>query len=719
MKKFAKLLAMVLAVSMVLTMFVGAYDYKDAASIDEDKADAVKAVYEAGIMMGDDKGNFNPTNALTRDEMAKILYVMTNADQSAKAVYGVLANEFDDADEIPNWSKNFIGYAAATSYLKGDDKNEVNAKDNLTYVEAAIVLLRTLGLEGAYKVGETEYDDFTGPKWYSNALFAADQAGLLAGIDVEDFRAAITREDVAVMINNAFSAIVDDKNNTDPTDDVLGEDIYALATASTGVVINTATEKDDDDNEYDVLVLSNGKKIPQGDIEYADVVGKEISVVFEGTTLLDAVLGESKEVEATLDQLTFNPVTEKKDGRDVPKTSDKHAFQVTELKKDKEVLLKDIFTYDLYIFNGSMAGDKYENTDAVQLPALIAAEMQKQEVTLVINEGSVSVFYARTFFINFDADDMNEDYDAKKGWLGTYTYESDFNGDRKADVIAAEYASLKKGIYAAQIIDNELIIVGATKTVDATKVVATQNTKGEITVKVDGEEAAVVYDAAVEGANKADIFATINKAGLEAFASTDIYRMSGDTLGSVVMYGDWIISAKRASTSTEGDPFYGVVTGITYGKIVDTNDLDRDTSKTDIVEVEVIAVETEDATLEITALRGTFSVAEGTLYQFTTDLEGKITDAIDVTWSNKVLTNVKAGKVTDATFADDAEFIFVNLTDDAKLADITIDGDVITVAGKKVLKNTVKAFWIADADVDVVVVVYDLKAEFGVYGEIK
>ena len=43
MKKFAKLLAMVLAVSMVLTMFVGAYDYNDAADIDEAKAAAEQA----------------------------------------------------------------------------------------------------------------------------------------------------------------------------------------------------------------------------------------------------------------------------------------------------------------------------------------------------------------------------------------------------------------------------------------------------------------------------------------------------------------------------------------------------------------------------------------------------------------------------------------------------------------------------------------------------
>ena len=131
MKKFAKLLAMVLAVSMVLTMFVGAFDYNDAAAIDEDKASAVEAVYSYGIMQGNNKGEFNPKANLTRDEMAKILFALKEAglDASGKVIFSTF---FDDADAIPDWSKGYIGYAFQNEILVGNANNEVNALGTLT-----------------------------------------------------------------------------------------------------------------------------------------------------------------------------------------------------------------------------------------------------------------------------------------------------------------------------------------------------------------------------------------------------------------------------------------------------------------------------------------------------------------------------------------------------------------------------------------------------------
>ena len=59
MKKFARLLSMVLAVATVLTLCVGAFDYVDAADIDKSKVGAVNAVYD-GHHAGQQQGRIQP-----------------------------------------------------------------------------------------------------------------------------------------------------------------------------------------------------------------------------------------------------------------------------------------------------------------------------------------------------------------------------------------------------------------------------------------------------------------------------------------------------------------------------------------------------------------------------------------------------------------------------------------------------------------------------------
>ena len=107
MKKFARLLSMVLAVATVLTLCVGAFDYVDAADIDESKVKAVNAVYDWGIMQGNNKGEFNPKGLLTRDEMSKIMYAMKEVGLDVESYYGgFLTAAFVDAAKVPAWRKH-------------------------------------------------------------------------------------------------------------------------------------------------------------------------------------------------------------------------------------------------------------------------------------------------------------------------------------------------------------------------------------------------------------------------------------------------------------------------------------------------------------------------------------------------------------------------------------------------------------------------------------
>lgn len=702
MKKFAKLLAMVLAVSMVLTMFVGAFEYVDAEYIDEDKADAVAYVYDLGVMMGNTKGEFNPRGELTRDEMAKILYVLLNVDQKAGSVYGLLADEFVDSAAIPAWSKNFVGYAAAKNLIVGNAAGEANALGTLSYVEAAIMLMRTLELEDEYydAASETWYADFTGPKWYTNAVIAADENGLLEGLDIDNFKAAISREDVAVMIANAIDLqyVLDDNDTpADDTDDFYYDAYYKLAYPVYGIVTGVDTN---DDDETVLVIDGNKTDVLLGDIELADIIGKEISAVVEDDEIISELSFDGAVFETTLGGLEIAADAKDYDG-------DKN--------KTEEVLFID----GKAIVDVADLGDAYLFFCGVELvipvefdvlfDALTTSFMLQQEIALVINsDGTVSFFFSPIFFLDFDADLIEEDYDSEDGWLGTYTYDESL-------AIDPDYASLEDGIYAVQVIDGELVIVGATKEVDGTKVVATKNSKGEITVKVDGEKAVVVYDDVLEGVDKVAAFDMINEAGMEAISSADIYNFQGTVkLGSVLMYGDWLITFNRGSAPTPVDNYtYAVIADWYTDIIVDADDLDEDDDDEELIEIVTIIMNTEEGEETVTAIASEVgALTVGGLYQVR---ESGFTKA---TLNSGLVTKIDGDKieVDGLTPADKAEYVFVNLTGDgAELSDITIKDGIIKVAGKKVLKESVMAFW---AENDKIVIVYDLEREFGDYAKV-
>ena len=711
MKKFAKLLAMVLAVSMVLTMFVGAVDYKDAASIDEDKAAAVQTVYEAGIMMGNDKGEFNPTSTLTRDEMAKILFALESADQQAGKIYGILADEFADSAKIPAWSKNFVGYASVNSLIVGNDKNEVNALGTLSYVEAAIVLLRSLDLEVYYdySVGEDDYDGFTGPKWFTNAVIAADNAGLLSGLDIVDFNDAITREDVAVMITNAIASqkAVDDNETEDEEDDVIYDAIYSLAESATGTVLAKDTIEVDDE-DVDVLVLSNDSLIPMGNLDIAEVAGKEISVVYEGEALLDVVVGDSEPITTTLDTIAIE-----EDEDDASKLV---------LTVDDEVVLKNIFDYELYIFEDSaVAGVAYDEGSMGTVLEMIAAEFEQQKVTLLVNENSVSVFYAPISFVTIDPEKITEDYNEEDDcWTDVWFIDENDNANLDAGElkIDADYVELEDAIVAAaKVIDGELIVVGVPEEVDGSKLTITKSSKG-YTAKLNGEAIELInINATVDGQLDAD--------NNFAWHSENWYyaNQGTDAVGTLLVYNGWVLSVAAAEDEEdEDDSFYAVIVEWVESKMTETDDVNNGNDDDDeVIDVTTVTLQTASGKFDAIVVGKDLGLVTGALYQIDeTPAEGE--DAYVKVKLNSGL--VTATATDDANMivetlgeiSDEAEVVYVNMVDDANLAtELEISGGIIKVAGEKVKYNTVKAFWV---DGDTVVVVYDLEKKFGVYGDI-
>ena len=89
-----------------------------------------------GIIDGDDKGYFNPYDAITREEMAKILCNALELDELETS-----ANPFEDDAEIAQWAKGYVNAVQAEGIMEGSN-GSFNPRDNATRAEGAAVLVR-------------------------------------------------------------------------------------------------------------------------------------------------------------------------------------------------------------------------------------------------------------------------------------------------------------------------------------------------------------------------------------------------------------------------------------------------------------------------------------------------------------------------------------------------------------------------------------------------
>ena len=82
-----KLLALVLALVMSMSLVtISNADFKDADKIDY--TEAVDVMNAVGVLIGDENGNFNPKENLTRAQAAKIISYLLLGNKTAEGLAG-------------------------------------------------------------------------------------------------------------------------------------------------------------------------------------------------------------------------------------------------------------------------------------------------------------------------------------------------------------------------------------------------------------------------------------------------------------------------------------------------------------------------------------------------------------------------------------------------------------------------------------------------------
>ncbi len=229
-----KLLAMVLALVMTLSLAVSANAFKDDKSISDDYAEAVAVLNGMGVFKGYEDGSFKPTGDITRAEVSAIVYrVYTQDVKDAKASMYATYNKFSDMAGA-SWAAGYIGYCANASLVKGYPDGTFKPSGKVTGYEVLAMILRAVGYD--------KNNEFSGADWALHVAQTAQQLGVLDNVaKTTDLNAPASRELVAELLfqgiqkaqvtyTPAFGYVTDKVIGTKTNS--LGEKNFKLASAA-------------------------------------------------------------------------------------------------------------------------------------------------------------------------------------------------------------------------------------------------------------------------------------------------------------------------------------------------------------------------------------------------------------------------------------------------------------------------------------------------------
>ena len=185
--KVKRIAALTLAAACAATVFAGAA-FTDQSSI-KVNSKVIDTLTEKNVIKGFEDGSFQPDKAVTRAEMAKMIYVLRTNGGTSAATYAEKMST--------NWASGYIKYCYAYGIVAGKSSTVFAPDAPVTTVEAAKMLLVYSGVDAAQS-------GLTGAQWKANTMKLADQDGLLKGVEA-DIDAPLPRQYAAQMIYNELA----------------------------------------------------------------------------------------------------------------------------------------------------------------------------------------------------------------------------------------------------------------------------------------------------------------------------------------------------------------------------------------------------------------------------------------------------------------------------------------------------------------------------------
>ena len=261
-----KLLALVLALVMSMSLVtISNAAFKDADKIDY--KEAVDVMNAVGVFVGDEKGNFNAKENLTREQAAKIIAYLELGSKAADALAG--GATFTDVAST-RWSAGFVGYCAQAGVVAGVGDSKFDPAGQLTALQFGKMLLVELGYD-AKAAG------MVGADWAINTSKLMAKAKLMDKID-GSVNQVLTREKAAQMTLNALKAPTVEYSTKGSSIIVNGAEINLGASEPTYVTNTVAKEQTISKQQ---LTNNGGYTIELGEKLYKDLKKNSTTDAFE------------------------------------------------------------------------------------------------------------------------------------------------------------------------------------------------------------------------------------------------------------------------------------------------------------------------------------------------------------------------------------------------------------------------------------------------------
>ena len=175
-------------ISGLMVMGSSAASYADVTS--ENNVEAIDVLQTVGIMVGDENGNFNPDQNVTRNEMAVI---MANLMEYNVATY----KDTSPFTDVPSWAEPYVAACYTNGITSGYSDTIYGGSDTVTTAQAALMLMKALGY--------FQYASDFGSDWQLATTRQGNAIDLFNGVD-SGVTQAMTRNDVAQLVLNTLKS---------------------------------------------------------------------------------------------------------------------------------------------------------------------------------------------------------------------------------------------------------------------------------------------------------------------------------------------------------------------------------------------------------------------------------------------------------------------------------------------------------------------------------
>ena len=175
-------------ISGLMVMGSSAASYADVTS--ENNVEAIEVLESVGIMIGDESGNFNPDQNVTRNEMA---VVMANLMEYNVASY----KDTSPFTDVPSWAEPYVAACWTNGITAGYSDTIYGGSDTVTTAQAALMLMKALGY--------FQYSSDFGSDWQLATTRQGNAIDLFVGVD-SGVTQPMTRNDVAQLVLNTLKS---------------------------------------------------------------------------------------------------------------------------------------------------------------------------------------------------------------------------------------------------------------------------------------------------------------------------------------------------------------------------------------------------------------------------------------------------------------------------------------------------------------------------------